>query len=1052
MDFTINCTRVPIPQGTTLYGIPVGPGPAPETLGSASDHGVIPYDSNDGTALNPTGRAVLDRKEPVPTSPLSKYAFNHRTNTIISSLNTRTLGPNGRLEELANNALTQNIDVLALQEHRFYHSDSNIKYRQIESFMLLTSSATKNSANASTGGIGFLLSLRAYNNLVSAESISPRILIIELLGNPRTTIICAYSPHNSSPLDEVENFYSILRQTVDQVPPHNFLVIAGDFNAKLGPEDVKFTYNSATNRNGELLKDFMDEFNIFSAGNNFMKPKGQLWTFEYPTGERCQIDYLLFRKKWRNSVKDSRSYSSFSTVRSDHRIISAHVKLSLRKSKKSISHPMKSIDWKQVSANPPLSQQFTIEVFNRYQALEMEDINTDNIDIAYDNLIKLTEEVALSTLPKRKSRSKVTPGNSNIVKQAQESLRNISQKYNAAPTQSHKIELITAKKKLDDAYLNSQVDYINGKINTLSKHHISHQHQQAWSTIKELAGKTASTNIRIKGGSGKKRLENWTDHFKSLLGKKSVLPENSSLPSVKISDPLDIDTSPFTKAELKTAADQLKPSKAFGSDNIPAIIWKNESFHNLLLSFCNQAFSNQKPPKVWQKSNIIPVPKKGDLSMATNYRGISLMPIAAKVYNRMILNRLVPFVNPLLRKNQNGFRKGRSTLSQILSLRRIIEESKACNKDLAFVFVDFSKAFDSVDREEMFKILELYGIPPKIITAIKLLYTDTSSTIVTSDGETPPIPILAGILQGDTLAPFLFIIVVDYILRMSIDRISSCGYELQPRKSSRFPAKYITDTDFADDIALISHSLENAQSLLQSLEQASNCVGLYLNESKTQYMNLCTETNTDKIKTLNEVELKEVDDYKYLGSFISSSLKDFDIRKALAWSACNDMHNIWTSEIGTNLKVNIFKVAIEPILLYGSETWTLTKAMEKRLDGTYTRLLMRAQNLSWKNHPSKEQIYGKLPAVSELIKARRVQFAGHCYRAENEVISSLLLWSPTAHGRGRKLSYPAMIARATNLEKQDLSRAMQDLKYSRSRVNSIVSTVVAQMMMMMIMN
>ena len=107
------------------------------------------------------------------------------------------------------------------------------------------------------------------------------------------------------------------------------------------------------------------------------------------------------------------------------------------------------------------------------------------------------------------------------------------------------------------------------------------------------------------------------------------------------------------------------------------------------------------------------MPKKGDLSLVTNYRGISLMPIAAKIYNKMILNRVVPFVEPLLRKNQNGFRRGRSTLSQILCLRRIIEECKLSNRDLALVFVDFSKAFDSIDRNKMFEILKLYGIPEK---------------------------------------------------------------------------------------------------------------------------------------------------------------------------------------------------------------------------------------------------------------------------------------------------------------------------------------------------
>jgi hypothetical protein len=315
-----------------------------------------------------------------------------------------------------------------------------------------------------------------------------------------------------------------------------------------------------------------------------------------------------------------------------------------------------------------------------------------------------------------------------------------------------------------------------------------------------------------------------SNHFKNLLGKKANLPDDQTLPSVNITDTLNIRTSNFVTTELKSAVKQLKASKAFGPDNIPALIWKDTLFHNVLLGLCNHTLNTNQSPKVWHQSQIIPMPKKGDLSLATNYRGISLMPIAAKIYNKMILNRLIPHVEPLLRDNQNGFRKGRSTLSQVLCLRRIIEESQSCNLDLAIVFVDFSKAFDSVDRDKMFEILELYGIPSKLIAAIRVLYTDTCSTILTPDGKTSPFQIQAGILQGDTLAPFLFIIVVDYVLRMSVDTINSKGYQLKERVSSRHPAKYLTDTDFTDGIALMSQSLADADSLLQSLEKASNSV------------------------------------------------------------------------------------------------------------------------------------------------------------------------------------------------------------------------------------
>ena len=98
----------------------------------------------------------------------------------------------------------------------------------------------------------------------------------------------------------------------------------------------------------------------------------------------------------------------------------------------------------------------------------------------------------------------------------------------------------------------------------------------------------------------------------------------------------------------------------------------------------------------------------------------------------------------------------------------------------------------------MFQFLKLYGIPKQIIEAIKVLYTNTKATILTPDGETPSFPIKAGILQRDTLAPFLYIIVVDYILRMSIDTINDKGFQIHHRRSSRYPAVYLTDADFAD--------------------------------------------------------------------------------------------------------------------------------------------------------------------------------------------------------------------------------------------------------------
>ena len=146
---------------------------------------------------------------------------------------------------------------------------------------------------------------------------------------------------------------------------------------------------------------------------------------------------------------------------------------------------------------------------------------SENVEDVYENLIKSTEEVALATLPKKKSRSQLKPSASQRVVDARSRLKSISLACHQTPSRAKKIQLITAKKDLDDAYLDAEADYISGKINDLSRHHISNKHHLAWKTVKDLAGKNSNSSVRIKGGSAKKRLENWSSHFQNLLGSSS---------------------------------------------------------------------------------------------------------------------------------------------------------------------------------------------------------------------------------------------------------------------------------------------------------------------------------------------------------------------------------------------------------------------------------------------------------------------------------------------------------------------------------------------------
>lgn len=134
---------------------------------------------------------------------------------------------------------------------------------------------------------------------------------------------------------------------------------------------------------------------------------------------------------------------------------------------------------------------------------------------------------------------------------------------------------------------------------------------------------------------------------------------------------------------------------------------------------------------------------------------MTLSPIAAKIYNSVLLNRIQPEVGKVLRRNQNDFRKNRSTVAQILIVRRIIEGVRAKNLQAALLLLHFSKAFDSVHSGKLEKILLAYGIPSETVAATMTLYKNTKSWVRSPDGDTSSFDINAGVLQGDTLAPFL---------------------------------------------------------------------------------------------------------------------------------------------------------------------------------------------------------------------------------------------------------------------------------------------------------
>ena len=183
--------------------------------------------------------------------------------------------------------------------------------------------------------------------------------------------------------------------------------------------------------------------------------------------------------------------------------------------------------------------------------------------------------------------------------------------------------------------------------------------------------------------------------------------------------------------------------------------------------------------------------------------------------------------------------------------------------------------------------------------------------------------------------------------------------------------------------------------------------------------------------------------FTYLGSSVASTEKDIDTRLTKSWTAINRLSIIWKSDPTDKMKRSFFQAAVTPILLYGCTTWTLTKRLEKKLDGNYTRMLRAILNKSWRQYPIRHQLYGYLSPIKKTIQVRRIRHAGHCWRSRDELISDVLLWTST-HGRAKAgrpaRTYIQQLCEDTGCCPEDLPRAMNDREKCWERVRDIRAT------------
>ena len=277
----------------------------------------------------------------------------------------------------------------------------------------------------------------------------------------------------------------------------------------------------------------------------------------------------------------------------------------------------------------------------------------------------------------------------------------------------------------------------------------------------------------------------------------------------------------------------------------------------------------------------------------------------------------------------------------------------------------------------MEQILLAFGVPIGTVAAIMLVYRNTKVKDHSPDGDTDYFDIVAGVLQGHTLSPYVFIICLDYVLRTSRDKMKDNGFMLKKERSRRYLVQTITDAKYRDDIVLLPNTPARAETQLHSLERAAAGIGLHVNAHKMEYM--CFNQRGD-IFTQNGSSLKLVDKFIYLGSSVSSTGTDVNIWLAKAWTAIDRLSVIWKSDLTDKIKRSFFLTAVVSILLLNVWRKSLTATTQECCEQYWT---------SYGGNTPQSSSY--TATYNPSWKVRRTKHSGHCWRSRDKLISDILL-------------------------------------------------------------
>ena len=440
--------------------------------------------------------------------------------------------------------------------------------------------------------------------------------------------------------------------------------------------------------------------------------------------------------------------------------------------------------------------------------------------------------------------------------------------------------------------------------------------QAYWKLLKAMKGDVDNPSENIK-------LDDWELYFKELnksptTNKNDLKVKLADLEGDKCFNEMDFQ---FTEKEVSRCIKKLKNNKSAGLDGISneMIKYSQHIMLPVLTKLFNMILVSKQYPKQWCDGYIVPISKGADTSVPSNYRGITILSSVAKLFNSLLNERLSKFLEKkdTLDKKQIGFKKGFRTTDHMFTLRTLIEKYIKTGK-LYACFVDFKKAFDSIDHVSLLYKLKQLEVGSNFYYLIKDMYVNIGSTLYVKSGGylSRSFHSYIGLRQGDVLSPNLFKIY-----------LNDLGNYIKPDNDTPFisdtPIEYLL---YADDLVLFSRSEKGLQNSLNKLTEYCKVWNLTINLDKTKV--LIFNKTGKLIKNnlhINGKKIESTKTYKYLGLIFSVSGKFTEAKNDLLNRGFKAMFKLTSMFKNTNPSfqtcMHLFDHIIKPVLLYGSEIW-----------------------------------------------------------------------------------------------------------------------------------